>query len=177
VLTLPPEHRPAGDDGRATVHLTIVRHARAGSKRGWDRPDEQRPLDDIGRADAAALAALLAARPVARLVSSPAQRCVQTLRPLAETTGVEIETWPALGPHAGPAALRATLGHPAFDEAVVCTHGELLRPLLRTLRRRGIATTGLHGHGRHLLAKGSAWVLTIEPDGTVAEFQHLAPSS
>ena len=70
-----------------------------------------------------------------------------------------------------------TFGHPAFDGAVVCTHGELLRPLLRTLRRRSHGRSAAHAHGRDLLAKGSAWVLTFRPDGSVASFEHISPSS
>ncbi len=159
------------------MHVTIVRHARAGSKRAWSGDDAERPLDDVGAADAAALATRLLAGPVSRLVSSPALRCRQTLQPLADATGVAIETWTALAPHAGPRALRSALGQPSFDGAVLCTHGELLRPLLRTVRRRSPGGTGADAHGRRLLSKGSAWVLTIEPDGSVSRFEHLDPTS
>ena len=108
-------------------------------------------------------------------MASPTLRCVQTLRPLAITTDVDVETCAALGPHAGPAGLRSMLGHPAFDGAVVCTHGELLRPVLRTLRRRSTAGTAAERHGRHLLAKGAAWILTIDADGTISGFDHVPP--
>jgi broad specificity phosphatase PhoE len=125
---------------------------------------------------AAALAPRLAAAgPVRRLVSSPALRCVQTLQPIADLVGLPIETWDALGPHAGAAGVRSTLGHPAFDDVVLCTHGEVLRPLLRTLRRRGLGRGNAQLHGRLLLVKGSAWLVTIEPDGTVGSFEHLTP--
>jgi len=154
------------------VHVTIVRHANAGNKRAWGGSDDVRPLDAFGVAQAAAMAPRLAAAgTVRRLVSSPSLRCVQTLQPLAGMLDTEIETWDALAPHAGAGGLRSTLGHPAFDDAVVCTHGELLRPLLRTLRRRGLDRPP--AHGRSLLAKGSAWRLTIEPDGTISRFTHF----
>jgi phosphohistidine phosphatase SixA len=159
------------------VRLTIVRHARAGAKRDWDGPDEVRPLDILGKAQAAALAPKLAAGTVRRLVSSPALRCVQTLQPLSELLDMPIESWDALAPHAGAAGLRTTLGHPAFDDAVLCTHGEVLRPLLRTLRRRGVGLDGVRLHGRRLLAKGSAWRVEIAADGTVSLFEHIAPTT
>ena len=159
------------------MRLTVVRHARAGSQRTSTGRDEDRPLDELGATHAAALAPVLVAGGVARLVSSPALRCVQTLEPLAAMTGVPIEPWAGLGPHAGPAGLRATFGHPAFDGAVVCTHGELLRPLLRTLRRRSAGRSAAHVDGRVLLAKGSAWVLTFRPDGSVATFEHILPGA
>ncbi len=158
------------------MRLTIVRHAHAGARSVWDGPDELRPLDELGAAQAAALAPQLAALgPVGRLVSSPTLRCVQTLRPLAGLLGVPIGTWAALAPHGGASELRAILGHPAFDDAILCTHGEVLRPLLRTLRPRGFGRHGVHPRGRRVLAKGSAWCLTIEADGTVSSFEHLPP--
>ena len=176
MLPVPPGHGPVGGD-EATMQLTIVRHARAGSKRTWSGADEERPLDDVGAEHAAALARILATGTVERLVSSPTLRCVQTLRPLAVATDLEIEPCAALGPDAGPTGLRSMLGHPAFDGAVVCTHGELLRPLLRTLRRRSRHGTAAAVHGRQLLEKGSAWVLTIDGDGTISGFDHVAPSA
>jgi 8-oxo-dGTP diphosphatase len=172
---LPLRCAPVDDDGHGVVQLTVVRHARAGNKRLWVGPDDQRPLDELGRAHAAALAPRLAAGGhVRRLVSSPALRCVQTLQPLADVVGLPIETWDALAPQAGAGGVRSMLGHPAFDDAVVCTHGEVLRPLLRTLRRRGIGREGPL-HGRHLLTKGSAWRMTVEPDGSISAFEHLPP--
>ncbi len=158
------------------MRLTFLRHARAGSKRDWEDDDALRPLDELGFVQAAALAPRLAAAcPIRRLVSSPALRCVQTLQPLADVVGLPIETWDALGPHAGAAGVRSTLGHPAFDDVIMCTHGEVLRPLLRTLRRRGAGRDGAHLDGRRLLAKGSAWLVTIAPDGTVSSFEHIGP--
>jgi phosphohistidine phosphatase SixA len=171
---LPLRCGPADDED--VVRLTIVRHARAGTKRAWDGDDALRPLDELGRVQAAALAPRLAgAGPVRRLISSPALRCVQTLQPLADVVGLPIERWDALGPHAGAAGVRSTLGHPAFDDVVLCTHGEVLRPLLRTLRRRGVGRDGAQLHGRLLLVKGSAWLVSIAPDGTVSSFEHLTP--
>ena len=41
--------------------LLLVRHGRAGDRRDWDGPDERRPLDDRGRAQARRLAAVLPA--------------------------------------------------------------------------------------------------------------------
>ena len=159
------------------MRLTIMRHARAGSKRAWEGDDALRPLDELGlRAGrGAGAAARRAPVPVRRLVSSPALRCVQTLQPLADVVGSRSRPWDALGPHAGAAGVRSTLGHPAFDDVVLCTHGEVLRPLLRTLRRRGVGRDGAHLHGRLLLVKGSAWLVTIGPDGSVSSFEHLAP--
>lgn len=64
--------------------LLLVRHGRStantsGILAGWTPGVE---LDDTGRAQAAALADRLAGIPLARVVSSPLERCRQTLEPL-----------------------------------------------------------------------------------------------
>src|ERR1700735_4345025 len=74
-----------------TVPIILLRHAKAVGKSGWRRADERRPLDDAGRADAKALAELLACfGPRARLITSPAARCGETLRPFRELSGVPV---------------------------------------------------------------------------------------
>jgi 8-oxo-dGTP diphosphatase len=76
-----------------TVPLILVRHAKALSKSGWKHDDLDRPLDDSARADAKALASMLAAfAPSARVISSTAVRCVETIRPYAELTGAQVRT-------------------------------------------------------------------------------------
>ena len=69
-----------------TVPLILLRHAKACRKSGWKRADSVAPARRLRPADAKALADLLtcfAARP--RLISSPAVRCTETLRPLARS--------------------------------------------------------------------------------------------
>ena len=69
---------------RATVPLILVRHASAGAKGAWPGEDLLRPLDAEGAADALLLADLLACfAPRARVISSPAVRCVESMRPYA----------------------------------------------------------------------------------------------
>jgi 8-oxo-(d)GTP phosphatase len=89
-----------------TVPLILLRHAKAVAKADWKRGDASRPLDDTGRADAKSLADLLACfapragfagRP--RLISSPAVRCLETLRPFAELTGAQVREEPSLSIH------------------------------------------------------------------------------
>ena len=83
-----------------TVPVILLRHAHAVAKSNWKRGDERRPLDDSGRADAKALAELLACfGPRARLITSPAARCVETLRPFAELSGAELREEPSLYIH------------------------------------------------------------------------------
>lgn len=54
------------------------------------------PLSDLGRAQARLLAVALAGKGIKRIISSPLSRCVETAKPLAELTGLPIETDPLL---------------------------------------------------------------------------------
>jgi 8-oxo-dGTP diphosphatase len=77
--------------------VVLVRHARAGKRGRWGGPDEERPLDRRGRAQAAALARLLAGYQVEGIHSSTARRCLETVAPLAEAVSVPVQTDPLLG--------------------------------------------------------------------------------
>jgi broad specificity phosphatase PhoE len=54
------------------------------------------PLSPLGQAQARALAAALADKHVARIISSPLSRCMQTALPISVLTGVAIEPEPLL---------------------------------------------------------------------------------
>ncbi len=119
-----------------TVPLILLRHATSLSKSGWEGDDVLRPLDDSGRADAAALAGLLACfAPAARVLSSPALRCLETVRPYAELTDGTVQAVPALHIQSfrtdGGASLARLITDAvaAGTPVVVCAHRENL-PLL-----------------------------------------------
>jgi 8-oxo-(d)GTP phosphatase len=80
-----------------TVPLILLRHASAGQKSQWPGDDLARPLDTGGAQDAGLLASLLRCFGASRAVSSPAERCVATLRPYAAMTGAGVEIEPAFG--------------------------------------------------------------------------------
>jgi broad specificity phosphatase PhoE len=61
----------------------LVRHAPAGDKRAWTGPDLMRPLSGAGHREAHGLLVQLRPCPIARIVSSPTVRCVETVEPLA----------------------------------------------------------------------------------------------
>ena len=157
------------------MRLTIVRHARAGSKQEWTEPDNLRPLDARGTQQALDLAPLLSSRRITRLISSPTVRCVQTLQPLAASVDLPIEQWSGLARDADVAGLVAHFGHPSFDDAVLCTHGEVMRPLLRILDLERLDHSHRRINRRRLLTKGSAWRLRISDKGRVVDLQHIIP--
>ena len=83
-----------------TVPLILARHASAGRKADWAGDDFARPLDAAGEADARVLSGLLSCfAPAARVISSPALRCTETVRPYAEESGGTVEAEACLIPY------------------------------------------------------------------------------
>ena len=123
-----------------TFPLILLRHAKALPKGGWKRADADRPLDDSGRYAAKALADLLACfAPSFRLITSPAARCTETLRPLPQLTGDPVREEPSLYIHHKPvtgaadsgtvnaALIRAAIA--SGKPTVICAHRENLQAL------------------------------------------------
>jgi 8-oxo-dGTP diphosphatase len=120
------------------IHL--VRHATAGSRPDWHQPDDLRPLTGSGLVQAATVADTLASRPITRILSSRYVRCVQTVQPLADRVGVEIEAHPALAEETSIEQAWALLESAAASDGdvVLCSHGNVIPVLLERLHRRGI---------------------------------------
>ena len=89
-----------------------------------------------------------------RILSSPAVRCFETVRPAAEALGIPIESVGELAEGHGADALRL-LHRMAGETAVVCTHGDIADEFLDTLAPRPEGATR-----RDLrLLKGEVWVV------------------
>ncbi len=149
--------------------LYLVRHAKAGSRSRWDEDDRLRPLTPAGHRQAVAIAERLAEHTTGgRLLSSPFQRCVETLQPLAKATGIAIETDERLseGAIVGPVLeLLATLP----EGSVLCSHGDVIPDTMQALQRRGTEF-----RGEPDWRKGSVWVLRRE-DGVITRAKAWAP--
>lgn len=164
-------------DGPAdTIPFILLRHASAGSKRRWSGNDLHRPLDPDGAADAEHLARLLSCFGSCRVISSAAERCVATVRPYAELTGVPIEIEAGLTmpqPGSGTAReLRRTAeiiddGKPT----VICAHGENLSSLLQAACER----LGARPPKGPPLRKAAWWVLHTA-DGALAGAERYHPA-
>jgi 8-oxo-dGTP diphosphatase len=108
----------------------------AGDKRAWSGDDALRSLSAAGHRQAAGLLVRLRAEPVARIVSSPALRCQQTVWPLAAQRRLRVDLDPRLDVDATADQAAAPLLAPALDDAVLCTNGELIGQLLGPDRSR-----------------------------------------
>ena len=162
-----------------TAPLILLRHATAGRKRAAPAVDLDRPLDASGESDAKQLAGLLGCFAPERAVSSPAERCVATVRPFAAVAGIPIELEPAFavgGPAPGPsgrpdgvlAADRAAGLARTGVPTVVCGHRETLPILLEA----ACAALRSSPPQAAALRKGGFWVLHSAGGKLVAAEQH-----
>lgn len=141
------------------MSLYLVRHAKAGKKSQWDGPDTTRPLDDTGQLQAKALAHTIAAIVPTRLVSSPFLRCIQTLEAVGVLTGLPILVDKRLAEDSDIASVIQMLEQ-APDGAVLCSHGDMIPAIIRSLENRGMQFTTAPDW-----RKASVWVL--ERDGAI----------
>jgi 8-oxo-dGTP diphosphatase len=140
------------------VTVYLVRHAKAGSRKAWSGDDELRPLSKAGKAQARALAKMLAGKGITRVLSSPYVRCRETVEPLAQRVGVPVELSDALREGAPLAESLQLAEKVAGENSVLCTHGDVLGNLLM--------------HGVHLgveletdrIEKASVWALEFADD-------------
>jgi 8-oxo-dGTP diphosphatase len=159
-----------------TVPLILVRHASAGSKSQWRRDDRSRPLDTRGKKVARTLADLMRCFGTGRVLSSPAERCVATVRPYAALAGVEVEIEPAFevakkAPVADPEAAKAMAVLAATDKpVVVCGHRENMPFLLDA----ACAELGADSPPVKPLRKGEFLVLH-RADGKLAAIERYHP--
>ncbi len=137
------------------VTILLVRHARAGRRDRWVGDDRLRPLSKKGRAQAAALPALilpLIADPPARLLASPWVRCMETLEPLAAALGTVVEPVDALAEGMGRDAAEAMGGWEKGTTVVLCTHGDVVEALLAYVDKSGVRV-----RPKGMPPKGSVW--------------------
>jgi 8-oxo-dGTP diphosphatase len=156
------------------VTLYLVRHARAGDRSKWKKPDHLRPLSKTGRRQALGLVDVVlgdAARRKAHItdiLSSPYVRCVQTVEPLAERLGLTVERVDALREGARLKDALPLVEKYADTNAVMCMHGDVLPEILEQYAGRGL----LLPHDR--VEKGSTWALDFA-DGTATTIRYFAP--
>ncbi len=139
--------------------LFLVRHAKAGKRSKWledpanDNDDRKRPLDDKGILQAAAVAERLTDFAPTLLLSSPFMRCIQTLEPLGATLGITVTSDERLAED-NPFEPILELLESCPDNAVLCSHGDMIPMVTDALERRGMVVTGMRDS-----RKASVWVL------------------
>ena len=199
-LTRPLDAMVLGSFLRAPAHtvpIVLLRHGVAERRTANYSDDLIRPLAAQGHGQAEALAGLLPCYGPARIVSSPAVRCVDTVRPLARKQRTTMDLEPVLSepshataPGAAAAWIRALIaeGRPA----VVCSHRQVLDDMLAAVLDEVDTGSGVtpsmngrawskrqvdrllgadRGGGR--LKPGRAWVLHVAPGGEEGDAPRL----
>ena len=117
--------------------MIVVRHTSAGDRDDWAGDDRHRPLDKKGRKQAEQLVEQLASYDIERILSSPYDRCVQSVEQLARARGLEIEQREELSEElqssAGLELARSLAGQPV----ALCVHGGLSEGLVGKHLKKG----------------------------------------
>lgn len=132
----------------------LIRHAWAGDKKRWNDDDRDRHIDKRGLQQVAALRTDLSRNPLTRVLCSDYTRCIETVEPLATALGLSVEPERRLRVGSAPEDVRRLFRELRGQSAAVCTHGEVIGPLLGGLDAEGVTL-----EGPPEWRKGSVWVL------------------
>lgn len=140
-----------------TGNLYLIRHTTAGERSRWKGRDEDRSLTKKGWREADAIAGYLAGAGIERIVSSPFERCVQSVKPLAKLIKAPVEISPLLGEEPDIDAAYALVDGLVGTNAVVCSHGDVIPALINRMMWAGLTLDS-----RFYCSKGSIWVVGVE---------------
>lgn len=151
-----------------TVPLIIVRHTQARRRSSWSgKTDSLRPLAAAGKRHAIELAELLDAYGIEALYSSDSKRCVDTLRPYANSQRLTIDLERRLseeGFAAGKARPFRLLRHIATSDVptAICGHRPVLPDMLAVI-------------GESLDIPKKRLNPALEPGGMIVIHRHIRP--
>ncbi len=136
--------------------VMVVRHAHALSRSSWDGDDEARSRSARGVEQSRQLVGPLLELKPTRVLSSPYKRCIETVRPLADAAGLEVEVEPGLAEGEGRAAVELVRALARSGETpVLCSHGDVIPEILITVANEDRVDLGPSPH----VQKGSVWLL------------------
>ncbi|MBN9605194.1 MAG: NUDIX hydrolase [Actinomycetales bacterium] len=177
----------AAGDARSFA-LIALRHGKALPPGDWDGPDSTRPLMQRGLTQAAGIAAGIAAFRPARLVSSPAERCLRTIAPTARLTGLDVVEEPRISqddwrPEGRRVAKVVRTRLARGVTAVLCSHGPVLPQIVQAVaaatdpipggsRRRALERAASLSVGEYAVLHVSA----AHPDAGILAIEVHSPS-
>ena len=152
-----------------TGNLYLLRHTTAGDRSRWKGRDEDRSLTKKGWREADAIAISLADAGIERILSSPYERCVQSVKPLAKLIKAPIETSPLLAEEPDLDAAYALVDSVVGYNAVVSSHGDVIPALINRMMWAGLSL-----ESRFYCSKGSVWVVEVD-GGKFTTARYLPP--
>ncbi len=143
------------------TRVYLVRHGNAGVRSKWKGPDKKRPLTEKGQQQSLGIAEMLARHPVTEVWSSPARRCIETVAPVADNLGAELQTTKLLKETTNLDAIHDYLSNLGPGSIALCSHKDWIEPLIRDLDAGGTQLRGTRKWPR-----ASIWILDLA-DGKV----------
>jgi len=122
------------------VPVFLVRHAKAGTRSRWVGPDFDRPLSIAGIQQSQFLVETFSRYSPPAVYSSPYLRCVQTVEPIATHCGLTVRIDYRLAEATNYEETLALLND-VEDNAVICSHGDVIPAAVQALIRRGLEMT------------------------------------
>ena len=152
--------------------LHLVRHAKAAIRSDHVGSDRGRPLVERGELQAKELAVRSMFNAVSRIMSSPAVRCIETVRPLAERLGLVVEEDERLNEGQDPSVVfeLAAAHDLQGGDIVLCSHGDLIPEALHLATMRGVELIG-----PALVEKASTWSVVFDRDRPLRATRAAAP--
>ena len=127
------------------VVIDLVPHMDAGDRKTWPGDQDERPLSELGRRQAAALADALAGGSIDAIYAGPALRCRQSVDVLAERPGLKTDVIAELGEKRAwraPDGWDPSISRAAFAAGTIA----LALEKLQTLYPDGRVVACSHGH-------------------------------
>ena len=140
-----------------TGTLYLFRHTTAGDRSRWIGRDEDRSLTKKGWREADAVASSLADAGIERIVSSPYERCVQSVKPLSKLIKAPIETSTLLGEEPDIDAAYALVDSLVGTDTMISSHGDVIPALINRMMWAGLSL-----ESRFYCSKGSIWVVEVD---------------
>jgi 8-oxo-dGTP diphosphatase len=158
------------EQGRArTFSIIALRHGKAMPPESWDGPDSTRPMLQRGVDQALSVAHGVAAYRPEKLISSPAERCMKTIAPVARITGLDVVEKPDISQDAYRSdairveklvAKRLRKG----TNVVLCSHGPVLPQIISAIAHATASPDSDKLHRAASLATGEYAVLHVPVD-------------
>jgi 8-oxo-dGTP diphosphatase len=153
-----------------TGTLRLLRHATAGDRAKWIGPDERRALTKKGRLQAETIAESLRDAGIERVLSSPYDRCIESVEPLGKLVGAPVEISPVLAEEADIDAAYLLIDDLVGANAVICSHGDIIPALINRMMWAGLSLTS-----RFYCSKGSIWEVEVEGGKFTSGHYHPPP--
>ncbi|HUH53840.1 MAG TPA: NUDIX domain-containing protein [Microbacteriaceae bacterium] len=131
-----------------TFSITLLRHAKALPRAESTMPDSRRPLTDQGLKQALKIVPTLEAFGLKQIYSSTALRCLDTVAPLAEHTGIEVHPREGISQDAWESGETRPLRELISElvnkniSTVVCSHSPVLPDLAREIAAETMSAPG-----------------------------------